>query len=164
MPIEWDFHHLAADVMTGTWKAVVAVALAIASSFACAWSDDYYECTGRDGSVEYSIHKCEAGQEQRHIGGSDAPQTPSPVRKRQRPATPALPRSEARPSLDGKLNPELNLATYKCVGKSGDISTPMPVIILLSKSIAAPRSPSAWHVQKLAPCWPRTLWRWFRTS
>jgi len=107
--------------MKGMQKAVVAVALAFSSSIAQAWSDDYYECTRRDGSVEYSIYKCAQGQEQRHIGGKQAPPAQSPARERKRPAIPVPPRTEPRPSLDGKLNPELNLATYKCVGKSGDI-------------------------------------------
>jgi len=112
-------------------KAVVVVVLTISGSTAQAWGDDYYECTRRDGSVEYSIYKCERGQEQRHIGGKEAapPQSPAkdappaqgPAKERKRPLTPVPARTEPRASLDGKLNPELNLATYKCVGKSGDI-------------------------------------------
>lgn len=112
-------------------KAVVAIALAISGNAAQASGDDYYECTRRDGSVEYSIYKCERGQEQRHIGGRDAPpaQNPAkgappaqaPTQERKRPPMPVPARTEPRSSLDGKLNPELNLATYKCVGKSGDI-------------------------------------------
>jgi hypothetical protein len=121
MPLEWAIDYLATDVMKGMRKAVVAVALAISGSVAQAWSDDYYECTRRDGSVEYSLYKCERGQEQRHIGGKDAPPAPGPAKERKRPLTPVPARTEPRASLDGKLNPELNLATYKCVGKSGDI-------------------------------------------
>ena len=125
--------------MKGMRKAVVAVALTISAGVAHGWGDDYYECTRRDGSVEYSLYKCERGQEQRHIGGKeappalgplkdsppgpaiDAPPTQAPAKEKKRPPAALPPRSEPRPSLDGKLNPELKLATYKCVGKSGDI-------------------------------------------
>ena len=102
-------------------KAAVAVAFAISSSIVQAASDGYYECTRQDGTREYSIYKCTAGQEQRHIGGKLVPRTRSPARERSRPVTAAAPRTEPRPSLDGKLNLALDLASYKCVGKSGDI-------------------------------------------
>jgi len=102
-------------------KAAVAVAFAISSSIVQASSAGYYECTRLDGTLEYSIYKCEAGQEQRHIGGKEVPRTRSPARGISRPATAVVPRIEPRPSLDGKLNLELDLASYKCVGKSGDI-------------------------------------------
>ena len=109
--------------MSGPWKVVISVVLGISGSVAQAWGDDYYECTRRDGSIEYSVYKCDRGQEQRHIGGTDAPPAQVPAKERKRPPTaaPVAPRTEPRPSLDGKLNLELNLATYKCVGKSGDI-------------------------------------------
>lgn len=102
-------------------KAAVAVAFALSSSIVQAASDGYYECTRQDGSREYSIYKCAAGREQRHIGGKEVPRTRSQARERSRPVTAAVPRTEARPSLDGKLNLALDLASYKCVGKSGDL-------------------------------------------
>ena len=102
-------------------KVAFAVVFAISSNIAQAWSDGYYECTKPDGSLEYSLFRCEAGQEQRHVGGEEAPQTRSPAKEAKRSARPMVPQTAPRPSLEGKLNPGLNLASYKCVGKSGDI-------------------------------------------
>ena len=102
-------------------KAAAPLAMALWCSTVLAADDAYFECTRRDGSVEYSIYRCDVGQEQRQIGGREAPETKSPAKERKRTTTLVPPRTEPRPSLDGKLNPELKLATYKCVGKSGDI-------------------------------------------
>ncbi len=114
-----EFHYLTVETKKGMLKGASAVVLAISSSMAQAWDDGHYECTKPDGTLEYSIYKCEPGQEQLRIGGKEAPR--SPARERKRPKTPAAPRTEARQGVEDKQNLELNLASYRCVGKSGDI-------------------------------------------
>ena len=101
------------------WKGAGAVVLALSGSMVQAWDDGHYECTRLDGTLEYSIYKCESGQEQLRIGGKEAPR--SPAREIKRPTTPAAPRTEPRQGGESKRNLESNLASYKCVGKSGDI-------------------------------------------
>ena len=99
-------------------KAAIAVVFVIAINRAQAGSDEYYECTRTDGFVEYSLYPCEAGQEQRKIGSREEPR--SYVRKKPRQARPAA-ESEQRQVEESKITKEYTLATYKCVGKSGDI-------------------------------------------
>jgi len=100
-------------------KAAVAIVFAISSHLVHAENDDYYECTKPDGFVEYSIFPCEEGQEQQHIGGKEAPSVEA--RKKHRQVAPAVPVSEQRQGGDSGISKEYHLASYKCVGKSGDI-------------------------------------------
>lgn len=97
----------------------LAVLLVVSSNVAQAENDSYYECTKPDGFMEYSLFECEDGAEQKYIGNKETPKSPTAVKKN-REVVP-VPHHEQRQGGEGQISKEFHLASYKCVGKSGDI-------------------------------------------
>ena len=104
-------------------KTAFAIGAAILCSTAHAETDDYYECIKPDGFAEYSIYPCEVGQQQTHVGGKETPrmETRTETRKKIRSAPTPIPQPEPKQTGASNSAKDYNLASYKCVGKSGNI-------------------------------------------
>jgi hypothetical protein len=100
-------------------KTAFAIGLIILCGAACAETDDYYECLKPEGFTEYSIYPCEDGQQQTYVGGKETPKVE--IRKKALPTPRRIPRPEPKPAGESNSAKDYNLASYKCVGKSGNI-------------------------------------------
>lgn len=101
-------------------QKVVAAAMCVLSiNAALAEDDGYFECTRPDGFVEYALEKCEEGQEQKFIGNNPSPESLPERMPRQKLRPAPQVRTQKAPVI--QPGDETNLASYKCLGRSGDI-------------------------------------------
>jgi len=100
-------------------KTALAIGVVILCSAAYAEGDDYYECIKPEGFTEYSIYPCEDGQQQTHVGGKETPR--AEIRKKALPTPRLIPRPEPKQAGESNSAKDYPLASYKCVGKSGNI-------------------------------------------
>lgn len=99
-------------------QVLLGAVLVLVSHIASA-GGGYYECTKPNGTLEFTLYPCEEGDEQERIGGQQQPVKPETRKRRQsNPVADAVPLAPPEPPEAGK---EYNRASYKCIGKAGDI-------------------------------------------